>query len=397
MEELDLSVMVHTPNTAVTLQELLQEFQAIFGIHVNLTCLDWVTARAELNKSALYRLGPDVSEVGSTWVPDLINMDVLTPLRPYETQGIARSGDFVQAAWSTVQMPEDTSPWALPWHAETYVIYYRRDLLKEAGVDEKTAFKTHAEIKKTAARLAKIGVPVPVELTLQTDRYGMLHSLASWIWAYGGDFVSPDGRQLLLGQPRAMQAIQDYFGLLKYATPEGCQAMRDKIVPLFQKGSSAITFGTMRLATLEGKFPREVIDNMGWAALPQPCFVGGSNIVIWKHTRNKLAALKLVAFLTKASTLARSNLPLATLPPRLEVLQTPAFTEDPMLSVMADAISKGRAYPPLRLWGIIEDKLVSALLKIGADLLANPKGNTDEIIARGIEDVTRRADSFLSQ
>lgn len=398
MEELELSVMAHTSATEETLNGLLQEFQAQSDIHVNLTCLDWATARAELNKSALYQHGPDVSEVGSTWVPDLISMNVLNPLLPHETQGMGGIRDFAPATWSTVQMPDDPYPWALPWHAETYVIHYRKDLLKKAGVDEASAFKTHATIEETAARLAKIGVAAPVELTLQTDRYGTLHALASWVWAQGGDFLSADSKRLLLDQPQVMQAIRAYFGLLLHANDKGRQAMREKIdIPLFHQGLSAITFGTMHIATPQGHLPREVTENWGWATLPMPCFVGGSDIVIWKHTRNKRAALKLVEFLTRASTLVRSNPKMATLPPRLDVLKTPQFTEDPMLNVMSEAIQHGRSYPPQRLWGLVEDKLVTTLLQIGAELLSSPREDADKIITREIENVTYRIGMMLSQ
>jgi multiple sugar transport system substrate-binding protein len=195
-----------------------------------------------------------------------------------------------------------------------------------------------------------------------------------------------------------MQAIRAYFSLMRYANEEGRNAMREKIhTPLFHKGLSAITFGTIRMATPEGQLPREVAENWGWASLPQPCFVGGSNLVIWKHTRNKRAALKLVEFLTKGSTLARSNPPLATLPPLLSVLKTPQFTENPMYTVMSSAIERGRSYPHLRLWGLVEDKLVNALLQIGADLLNSPTQGVDQIITSQIEIVTRRISMMLSQ
>lgn len=398
MEELELSVMAHTPETVTTLTTLLDEFKARTGIQVHLTCLDWLTARAELNKAALYHRGPDVSEVGSTWVPDLISMNVLHPLLPHELGEAGQASNFVRATWDTVHIDDPNKPWALPWHTETYVIHYRRDLLKRAGVDEATAFSTHANFESTAASLARVGVPVPVELTLQTDRYGTLHALASWVWANGGQFLSDDSKSTLLNQPKALDAIRAYFRLLRHASLEGRQAMLRKThTPLFHEGLSAITFGTMRMATPEGNPPRDVTDNWGWASLPQPCFVGGSNLVIWKHTRNKRAALKLVEFLTDAATLVRSNPAMATLPPRIAVLQSGAYTSDPMLKVMSQAAQSGQAYPPLRLWGLVEDKLVAALLKIGTQILSNPDESIDNIVQREVEAASRRLDMILAQ
>jgi multiple sugar transport system substrate-binding protein len=396
--EIELSVMTHTSGTAEALQALLNEFKSKHNIQVNLTCLDWVTARAELNKAALYHHGPDLSEVGSTWVPDLISMDVLSPLIPYEIGEAGNSAEFVPACWSTVQSPEEPMPKALPWHAETYVIHYRKDLLAQAGLDPATAFSTHAEIETTAAKLAKAGIPVAIEIPLQTDRYGTLHALASWVWANQTEFLSKDSRHILLNQPKALAAIRAYFALLQYATPEGRQAMLAKTeTPLFHQGLSAATFGTIRMAMPEGKIPEQVSKNWGWATLPQPCFVGGSNLVIWKHSRNQNAALKLLSFLTEPANMQRSSAAMATLPPRLSALQSPLYAEDPMLKVMSDSIRNGRAYPPLKLWGLVEDKIVAGLLNIGAQVLASSPASALQIVEQEIENVCHRVELILSQ
>lgn len=398
MEEIELSVMLHNAQTAEILQPLLNNFEALNGIHVRLTMLDWGVARAELNKAALYHRGPDVSEIGSTWVSDMISMNVLNPFSEQELEQIGKPEEFVKAAWKTCQAPGDNNLWAIPWHAETYVIHYRKDLLREAGIDETNAFQTHAQIAQTAAQLHKSGVDVPVEIGLQSDHYGTLHAMASWIWASGGHFMSPDTKRILLDQPEVMEAIGAYFDLLKYISAPGRKWMLEKEnTPLFHQGKSAIAFGTARLAMPDYPVPEILTNNWGWAPLPKPCFVGGSNLIVWNHTPNKRAATKLVKFLTEASTLARSNHRLATLPPRLSVMEIPEFKDDPMFSVMSAAIQTGRSYPSLRLWGLVEDRLVSALLQIGAEILAQPNQEIENIVQQSILTTTHRINLTISQ
>jgi len=41
----------------------------------------------------------------------------------------------------------------IPWLAALQIMYYRRDLLKNAGVDEKTAFLSPAQLVQTLKRL----------------------------------------------------------------------------------------------------------------------------------------------------------------------------------------------------------------------------------------------------
>jgi multiple sugar transport system substrate-binding protein len=398
MEEIELSVMLHNEHTAEILQPLLTEFEFQNNVHVTLTCLDWVTARAELNKAALYHRGPDVSEIGSTWIPDMISMNVLQPFRGLELSQIGKADEFVSAAWQSGQIPGDDGLWAIPWLAETYIIHYRKDLLRKAGIDETSAFSSHARIAETAGQLAQSGVDVPLELTLQTDRYGSLHALASWIWGYGGQFLDKESKHTLLDHEHALNGIIAYFDLMKYTSPTGRAWMLEKSTrPLFHEGKSTVTFGTARLAMPDYDTPQELKENWGWAALPQPCFVGGSNLIVWEHSRNKKSAGKLVKFLTETRSLLRSNHKLATLPPRISALETDEFTQDPMLSVMSAAIKTGRSYPALKLWGLVEDRLVASLLQIGHDILSNPEADSSVIIRQQIQAVCRRINMTLSQ
>jgi len=103
-----------------------------------------------------------------------------------------------------------------------------------------------------------------------------------------------------------------------------------------------------------------------------------------------------VRFLTQASSLARCYGPLAALPPRLAALDAPELTGDPMLNVMGNAIRAGRAYPAFALWGLLEDKLVEALLKIGNQLLTQPDSDLEAVIRQHIEPVAKRLNLTLS-
>ncbi len=67
-----------------------------------------------------------------------------------------------------------------------------------------------------------------------------------------------------------------------------------------------------------------------------------------------------------------------------------------MLSVMGNAIRAGRAYPSFTLWGLLEDKLVEALLKIGNQLLTQPASDVEAVIRQQIEPVAQRLNLTLS-
>ena len=398
MDEIELSVQQHTPQTTEVLTALLKQFETQAHVRVKLRVFDWLSARAELDRVGLRGQGPDVSEIGATWVTELIAMNALRSFTASELAKIGRPQDFAAASWKTVHIEGDDTIRAIPWHAETYVIHYRKDLLWQAGVDEATAFESHAQIDQTAARLKTIGVPVPVELPLSSDHYGTLHALASWVWGRGGDFCSPNGKRVLFDRFEALSAIRAYFGLLRHLSPEGRQWMQTKEgAALFHQGKSAIAFGTIMLAQSASALAPEVSANWGTAALPAPCFVGGSNLVIWQHTRHERAAVELVRFLMSEAVLAQANRAMATLPPLTAMLDSAEFIPDPMRNVMAQAIKTGRSYPAFRLWGILEDRLVNTLLSIGVEVLAHPDRDLADLIDQQIIPLAQRLSLTLAQ
>ena len=158
-----------------------------------------------------------------------------------------------------------------------------------------------------------------------------------------------------------------------------------------------MAFGTVMLRQSASTMPPEVSANWGTAALPAPCFVGGSNLVIWKHTRHERAAVELVRFLLSEAVLVQANRAMATLPPLSAMLDSPEFTHDPMREVMAQAIKTGRSYPAFRLWGIVEDRLVNTLLSIGAEVLAHPDRDVVDVIEQQIKPLAQRLSLTLAQ
>lgn len=397
MPEIELSVMIHTPQTVEVLTGLLKEFTAQTGIHVNLTTLKWDNAHGELNRTALYHHGPDVSEIGSTWVNDLIAMNALRPFAQNEINLIGRPEEFVAEAWNSGRLQGDPTQWAIPWLAETYLIHYREDMLEKAGIDSATAFTSHEQLAKTVQRLVESGVDVPIELPLGLDRFGTLHVLASWIWSVGGDFCEADGKRVAFNQPRALAAIRAYFNLLRSLPVEARQKIRARDRGLFERGKSAINFGTLMFYANHQSAPQEAKDNWRVTPLPGDHFIGGSNLVVWKHTRNDRAAIELVRYLTSPTVQVRVAPALATMPPRLAALDLPQIANDPVLRVFGQSIRTGRTYPSIPLWGLIEDRLLVALVQIGDAILADDTANLDQVIKQYLDPLARKLNITLSQ
>src|SRR5262245_30622213 len=99
MLELELSVMSRGPETASRLQKVLAPFQTRHRAHIHLKVLTWEAGWAELVKTALYGHGPDISEIVSTWVGNLVGMNALRPFAPAETASLGGESAFLRSAW----------------------------------------------------------------------------------------------------------------------------------------------------------------------------------------------------------------------------------------------------------------------------------------------------------
>ncbi len=397
MANLELSIMNHSPAVAETMRKLLDEFEQRTRNHVNLRILDWEDGKAELTHYAIYHQGADVSEVATTWAPDLISMNALRPFKPQELARIGRPEDFVPAAWQINQPNGVSGVCTVPWVSESYMIYYRKDLLQKAGIAENEAFLSHEHLADTAQRLAKNGVDIPVELSFTWDQYGLIHALASWVWGAGSDFCDAEGKQVLLTRPQVLAAIHAYFDLLKLISPQGQQTIRENKGNLFIRGLTGIMFSTLYHVTDTSALAPVVRDNLGAAVMPGGRFVGGSNLAIWKHSRQESAAVELVNFLNATSTLLQMIEPFRALPCRLDALAMPQITGDPLLSVYAQSVQSGRTYPQVPLWGLIEDRLYKAFVQIAVNYLDKPENDLHAAIDQQMQALTRRLNLTLSQ
>src|SRR6185369_12603142 len=100
-EELELSVMSHGPTIESDMKSLLENFEREHRVQVNLTILSWETGWSELVKYALFHSGPDVSEIGSSWMPSLVGMETLEAVSAAQVAKMGGGQAFLQPIWQS--------------------------------------------------------------------------------------------------------------------------------------------------------------------------------------------------------------------------------------------------------------------------------------------------------
>ena len=393
MLEIDFSVMEGNPGASNPLLPILQAFEKQYHIHVNLIGIPWDIGRAEVAKFGIYGQGPDVSSIGTTWIGSLASMQALRPFTPQNVRALGGAEAFFESSWRTGLLPNDPTPWAVPWLADITVIYYWKDALEKAGVrDVQAAFSTEATLVETLEKLRSCGYAYPLALTTINTPV-ILHEAAHWVWSAGGDFISADGRRAVINEPAAMQGFRNYFGLQRFISPESLgSATRSD---LFDAGKAAIHFAGPLLGNVSRHHHPEWGDRLGVATVPGITFAGGSSFVIWQYTLHPNEAFELVRFLSSQPTSIPASPHDQGLPTRREAVHMPSAENDIFHRTYLQSLQNSRSFPTVRLWGSMEDKLIVEISAIWAELFANPNQDLDACLHKHFDPLAQRLNNTL--
>jgi multiple sugar transport system substrate-binding protein len=398
-QELELSIMADSAagmaDRAAAMQPLLHQFEAERHIRVRLRLLTWDTAWSDLVKVALYSDGPDVSEIGTTWLGDLVAMNAL---RPFDAQDIAALGAaaaFLPSAWQGGHMVGQSQMWAIPWLTGARLIFFRRRWLEHAGLDGRVAFQTIEQADQTIQGLQAAGSAAPWTVPTGLTHTTLLN-VASWVWGAGGDFVTADGRRTLFCEAAARAGFRAYFALGRFLAPPIRHLTGLEPDEQFLSDDQTA-------ATLSGPWlfyqarQRGIADAVGMALPPGASFVGGSHLVAWKHTREEGAVLELIRFLTRPEVQSAYAQHVGLLPTRLDALEAPPYATEPLWQLAISGIRTGRSFPVTRSWGLMEDRLTRELSALWGDVLADPGVDLEAAITKRLEPLAMRLDLVLGQ
>ncbi|HXU85387.1 MAG TPA: sugar ABC transporter substrate-binding protein, partial [Verrucomicrobiae bacterium] len=283
-------------NEGTKLKTLADAFvKANPGVKVSVTPVDWGQAVAKLQTAIAGGTTPDVSQMGTDMMGQFGATGAFEPV-PADFD----KSQFFEGAWNTNIV--NGAAVGVPWYVETRLLYYRKDIATKAGITSPPA--TWDDLKAMAKALQSKG----------GAKYGISLGTKNWqeyfpfLWSNGGDVVDASGKPAL-NSPQAVEALTFYDsffkeGLTPKSVPEGFD-----ITPAFVKGDYPMFFsGPWHLGLIKDAGGAGFDDK--WAIAPMPkktsatSFVGGSNIVVYKNSKNKDAAWAFVKFLSDPTTQA---------------------------------------------------------------------------------------------
>jgi multiple sugar transport system substrate-binding protein len=400
MQPIEFTLPSHDEDALIILRQAVEDFQKSHrNLSINFTELPWMTAWNDLVRVALYKDGAEVSEVGSTWIGSFVGMDALRPYTLPEISRVGRAAAFLPSAWQNGSLIGDDQLWAIPWLTDTRVIFYWRDMLEHAGVDEAGAFQSFEQMEQTLACLQSHGIDTPWAMTTRRTA-NTVYNISSWIWGAGGDFMSADGKRMRVAEPEARAGMTHYYNLYRYMSQRSEPMDSIAAFELFQNQRvAAIITGSWFLKWLRRQgVPPYTLSRIGVSSLPGPSFVGGTNLAIWKHVAvdHEKAAADLVHYLVTSPALLEFYHQAGLMPARRDLLAQPPFSGDPHYQKIIEVLEAGRPHARITMWGLVEDRLTTTLAHIWDKVRANPTQDMAALIEENMVPLAQRLDETLS-
>ncbi len=114
-------------------RELVPEFERRHAdLRVRVQQIPWSAGHEKLLTAFAGGALPDAIQLGSTWVAELVALGALEPLDARLASSPAlRRDDYFAGVFDLGVI--DGATWAVPWYADTRLLFYRRDLFAKAG------------------------------------------------------------------------------------------------------------------------------------------------------------------------------------------------------------------------------------------------------------------------
>jgi len=403
MVEIEFSYISDLEHDKHTWAALMGEFGSRYGIKVHIRQeMVWDTAWTKLFSYASLGKGPHVSHIGNTWINGLARLNVLRPFKPEEIAAIGGSGDFVTPNWESGILSDDKTVWAIPWTTWMYVICYRKDLLRQVGVDPSEAFGTTQTVTQTVERLTASSLEIPWLNSRIPDAYrNFLQIAASWVWAAGGDFTDKEGAIVLFDSPQAIQGLKNWLDSYSIVRAPYKKLTQPDVFDLFREGRAAAVLADIHVANtfINAQNNPVVCNNLGVASIADIPWTGGGSFVIWEHVRRdpqqEQAAVELVKFLTSKDINLRYQHEAGSMPARIDALKEIYPDGNPAHDAVMLTATKGRHYYNTPTWRRVEHDLSKEIGAVVNETLDTRFANTEAILRTHLEPLARRLNSTL--
>jgi multiple sugar transport system substrate-binding protein len=355
--------------------ELLQDFHARHpDIGVEIQRLPWTSAHEKLLTAYAGETLPDVCQLGNTWVPEFAALNALEPLEDRVARSnVIQQPDYFEGVFEANRIERNL--FAVPWYADTRLLYYRTDLLRQAGFDAPP--QRWDEWLSMMEAIKARGGPDRYSVLLPLNEFEPLVVLAlqqpADLLRDGGRFGNFRGDDFR----RTLEFYADLFrrGLAPRMTNTQLSNVWDEF------GNGLFSFyisGPWNIAEFRKRLPPQLQDAWMTAPMPGPdgpgvSTAGGAGLVLFRHSVSKDAAWTLIEYLSLPETQQRFYAMTGNIPPRRATWTAPALAQSPYAQAYRTQLDRLRSPPKVPEW-----ERIATEMRLASERVVQNRTTVDE-------------------
>lgn len=359
------------------------------GISVRIQQIPFTAAHEKLLTAFAGDSLPDMAQLGNSWLPEFAALGALSPLdaRIKGTPAID-AADYFSGIWDSNIV--DGRQYGVPWYVDTRLLFYRRDLLEQAGYDHPP--RDWAEWRRQMIAIKKVAGPGKYAAFMPLNEYEPIIVLGL---QQPGEMLRDGGRFGNFRGADFRRALGFYLRMMNDGlAPVVANTEISNVWDEFDRGlfSFYIT-GPWQVGEFQRRLPagRQHI----WMTAPMPgpgglgaSSAGGSSLVLFRDSPHQDAAWKLVAYLSRPEIQVKFNALTGDLPARKSAWAAPAIRDNVYLRAFSEQLTRVRPSPKVPEW-----ERIATEVRLVAEAAAHGNISFDAAVA----EMDRRTDEILAK
>ena len=224
---------------------------------------------------------------------------------------------------------------ALPWYVDSGMLYYRKDLLQQAGASVPATWQ---DLTDTARKIQKSGGAKFGYLWQGKQAEVLVCDAVEVIGSAGGAILAPDGKTVLVAEPPAVKAIQFLYDTIhtsKISPQDVLSWDEEPSRGPFTSGEAVFLRNWSYVYKIaQDPSSSSVVGKVGVAPLPHfpghksAACLGGYQYGVNAHSKHREAAIDFITWMSSPETQLRFATGLGLAPTRPAVFDQPALIKN---------------------------------------------------------------------
>lgn len=335
-------------------RQLLPDFERLHPhIHVEVQQLPWTGAHQKLLTAFAGDVLPDVAQLGNTWLAEFVALRALEPV----DSSVVEVGDYFSGIWQTNVV--DGTTYGVPWYVDTRLLFYRRDLLAEAGyASPPSSWSQWQQMLRSIKSRVK---PPAYGVLLPLNEYEPLLALAL---QQDNDLLRDENTRGNFRSEGFEHALKFYRDLFEEGFAPATDAnLVANVWDEFARGY--ITFyitGPWNIGEFKRRLPASLQQAWMTAPLPGPngpgySVAGGSSLVVFRNSRRKESSWQLIQYLSRPDVQVRFHALTGNLPPRRSSWESTDILNDSYARAFRQQLERIEPTPKVPEWERIASEM----------------------------------------